>query len=343
MANRRVMMNPLAGAELHGLFKRQLAMCNLEAGECCLVISDAAFNPLYASACFAAALDLGAEAYQITLPFSRPLPQKSFGGALREADLIVYMTTHTLHYSQEMRQALENGARALMAVQPLQVLQRLNAHPDVIRRSKNGARLMQAAATIRILSDAGTDLRMERAGRPALANYGLADQPGRLDFWGAGMVQTAELEGSLEGRLVLDVGDAVFALGRYVEQPATITFRDGRAVDFEGGLDAFLVRKHLESYDDPKAFFGGHMAWGVDRRAQWSALAAAFPEPGLSAADIESYYGNVQIEIGSNNDVTFQGKNATEAHLGLCCLNCSLYLDDELILDHGRFIPEDLK
>ena len=87
----------------------------------------------------------------------------------------------------------------------------------------------------------------------------------------------------------------------------------------------------------------GHTAWGTDHRALWSAQAIQFPEPGAGGSDTEAYYGNVQIEIGSNNDVNFKGKNATKAHLGLCLLNCNLYLDDQQIIDHGEFVPEELR
>ena len=65
-----------------------------------------------------------------------------------------------------------------------------------------------------------------------------------------------------------------------------------------------------------------------------------FPEPGLSGGDAESFYGNVQVEIGSNDDINFCGKNRSKAHLGHCMLNTSLYLDDTLFIDKGVFVQE---
>jgi len=196
---------------------------------------------------------------------------------------------------------------------------------------------------IRISSDAGTELLMDKTGRSGVANYGAADEPGHLDFWGAGMVETAQLEGTLEGTLVLNTGDIVFHLGRYIEQPVTITFREGRAVKFEGGVDAFLIQNHLESYDDPNALMAGHISWGTDKRALWSAQAVQFPQPGAGGGDSEAHYGQVEIEIGSNNDVSFRGKNETKAHLGLCSLGCSLWLDDLLVIEHGEFVLDELR
>lgn len=342
MANRRVMMSSSAVPELIGLYKRQLKMCNLKPGETCLIITDTAYTPVYSEACFGAAYDLGAEVVKITLPFNNPLPEKGWGAAMLESELIVYSTTHKLHYSEEMRSALNNGARSLMVVQPLHTMERLKADSEVIRRTKAGASLLKEANTIRIQSDAGTDLVMDRGNRPALAHYGVADEPGHLDFWGVGIVETAPIEGTVEGTMVLDIGDQFFYMGRYVQSPVKIRFKEGRVVDIKGGIDAFLIKKHIESYEDENAWMAGHMSWGTDKRALWGAQTLQFPEAGFSGADIESYYGNVQIEIGSNNDVNFCGNNSSNAHLGHCMLNCSLYLDDLQILDHGKFILDDL-
>ena len=342
MPNRRIMMTSSAVPELIGLYKRQLSMSKLKPGELCLVITDAAYNPVYSEACFGAASELGADVMKITLPFRNPLPEKGWGAAMLEADLIVFSTTHLLHYAEEMRRALNNGARSLMAVQPLQTMERLHGDPDVIRRTKAGAALLRKANQIRIVSDAGTDLVMERGDRPALAHYGVADEPGHLDFWGVGIVETAPIEGTVEGTMVLDVGDQIFYMGRYVQSPVKLTFKEGRVVDIQGGVDAFLIRKQLESYEDENAWMGGHLSWGTDKRALWVAQDLQFPEPGKSGADAESYYGNVQIEIGNNSDINFCGKNVSKAHLGHCMLNCSLYLDDLQVIDHGKFTQKEL-
>jgi hypothetical protein len=78
-------------------------------------------------------------------------------------------------------------------------------------------------------------------------------------------------------------------------------------------------------------------------RSLWTAQAFQFPEPGFSGGDAESYYGNIQVEIGSNNDVNFKGKNKSKAHQGQCMLNTSLYLEGELFVDKGVFVSKELR
>ena len=336
----RLVMGPSAATELVGLFKHQLGFCNLKQEELCIIVTDTGYNPVFAAACQGAAMEMGAEVYQMVLPYTYPLPTKSLAKAWSEADLIVFPTTHPLHYSEAMREALDNGARAMAVMQSLQVMQALPADPEVIQRSKAGQKVLQGARKIRVTSDAGTDLVMDKTGRDGIALYGVADEPGHIDFWGGAVVETAQLEGTLEGQLVMDRGDICFHLGRFIDDPVTITFREGKAVKFEGGLDAYLIQSFLESMNEEASLMAGHTTWGCDHRALWTAQAIRFPEPGSGGG---SYYGNIQIEIGSNTDISFKGKNAAKAHLGLCMLNSNLYLDDQPIIERGEFVPDEMK
>ena len=85
------------------------------------------------------------------------------------------------------------------------------------------------------------------------------------------------------------------------------------------------------------------------RAAQQDAAIAALqqqlkrqPAAGGGGADAEAFYGNVQVEIGSNDDVMFRGKNETSVHLGLCCLDCTVIVDDETLVSNGAFVPDAL-
>lgn len=326
-------------ADLSGLFRHQLSACGLSPGELCVCVTDTAWSPAYGAACHAAALALGADALVATVAWDRPPTTAVLAALCDRADLIVYATAHALHYRTEVRAALDRGARALCVMEPPHVLDRLRADVEVRARARDGAARLDAAREIRVTSPAGTDLVMDKTGRRGLAIYGAADAPGRLDFWGLGAVQAAQLEGSTEGRLVLDPGDCVFRLARYIETPVTIIFEAGRVVAIEGGLDAVLLRAELEAAGDDGAFRAGHMGWGVDRRARWTQPLVQTPEIGCGGADIESALGAVQIEMGSNDDIAFGGTNRSRAHLGLCLRSASLFLDGQLTIAGGAFVP----
>ena len=334
MAYGRSYSHPAFAGDLADLFRHQLQASALTEGEVCACVTDTGWNPAYAAACMTAATGLGAETFQTVFGWNRPPPARPLRAICQAADLIVYMTAHTLHYRDEIRQALARGARVLCCMEPPHVLDRLRFDPGVRARASSGAALLDAAKDIRITSSAGTDLVMTKTGRRGLANYGAADAPGHLDFWGLGAVQAAQMEGTTEGRLVLDVGDCVFHLGRYVEAPVTIMFDKGRITAIEGGLDARLIRAELEAAGE-NAFLAGHMAWGVDPRARWTQPITQTPDTGGGGADVESFLGTVQVQIGSNDDVSFGGKIRSRAHLGLCLRGATLLLDGTPVIDGG--------
>jgi 2,5-dihydroxypyridine 5,6-dioxygenase len=335
----RTFSSDAVAADLGALFCHQLSACGLSQGELCVCVTDTAWSPSYGAACHAAALSLGAEAVIATVAWDRPPASAVLSSICDRADLIVYATAHALHYRGELRAALDRGARALCVMEPPHVLDRLRADTEVREKARAGATLLEGAREIRVTSPAGTDLVMDKTGRRGLALYGAADAPGRLDFWGLGAVQAAQLEGTTEGRLVLDRGDCVFRLARYVEAPVTMVFEAGRVVAIEGGLDAALIRAELETAGDDGAFRAGHMGWGVDRRARWTQPLVQTPEAGCGGADIESAMGVVQIELGSNDDIAFGGTNRSRAHLGLCMRGATLLLDGQAIVADGAIVP----
>lgn len=343
MAYARSYTGDAFAGDLARLFRHQLEACALSPGEFCVCVTDTAWMPAYAAACHAAALSLGAEAFVATFAWDRPPAPVALAAACDRADLIVYASGHALHYRDELRAALDRGARALCAMEPPHVLDRLRAEPEVRRRARAGAALLDAAREIRVTSPAGTDLVMDKTGRAGLGLWGAADAPGRLDFWGLGAVQAAQVEGTTEGRLVLAPGDCCFRLARFVEAPVTLEFREGRVVSIVGGLDAALIRAELESAGDAGAFGAGHMGWGVDRRARWTQAITQTPDAGSGGADSESAHGVLQVQLGSNDDIAFGGRNRSRAHLGLCLRDATLYLDGDAILAGGAFLPEALR
>jgi 2,5-dihydroxypyridine 5,6-dioxygenase len=338
MAYARTYDGPGFAADLTALFRHQLAACALREGELCVCITDTAWMPAYGAACGAAATALGARTAQITFGWNMAPDAAVLDAVCAAADLVVYMTSHPLHYRAEIGRALARGARVLCCMEPPHVLDRLRFEPSVRDRALAGAALLDAASEVHITSRAGTDVRMHKRGRRGLAAYGAADTPGHLDFWGLGAVQAAQIEGTAEGTIVLDVGDCLFHLARFVEAPVRISLEAGRIAAIEGGLDAFLLREALSAAGDDGAWSAGHMAWGVDPRARWTQPLVQTPDTGGGGADVESFSGTVQIQFGSNDDVAFGGLNRSRAHLGLCLRGATLGLDGTPVVIEGRVV-----
>ena len=128
-------------------------------------------------------------------------------------------------------------------------------------------------------------------------------------------------------------------LGRYVQEPVRIDVKDGCITGLEGGVDAILLREHLEQSGDPQAFIISHIGWGTDPRARWVEVAQT-RHRGRRPGTPRSTYGNVQIAFGAN--YALGGKNTTLAHEDLILRRAAFHLDGEMIVDDGKIIPEEL-
>jgi 2,5-dihydroxypyridine 5,6-dioxygenase len=338
---RRTPLTGYAAAELSGLFREELKLCNVQQGEVVLVFSDTFMNPVYPVACLAAAKDLGADTFQIVVPQDAGLSSRAVVEAWKAADMVVALASFAWLYSKAHNEALDAGTRTLMVEEPEDVLKRLFPIPEVRRRSEAGAQLMAAGSRLRVTSDAGTDLTMEKGNRPAGAQYGISDIPGRWDHWPSGLVATAPIEGSVDGTLVINAGDAILNLGRHAIEPIRLTLRDGRIVSFEGGAEARHLQRYFEAADQPNAYVVSHIGWGTDKRARWDTISHRFWEWG-GIMDGESYYGNMQIAFGANFFRQLGGTNVCNFHIDIPCLDHSFWVDDVQVVDRGTFLVPEL-
>jgi 2,5-dihydroxypyridine 5,6-dioxygenase len=272
---RRVPYNPSVGAELVPLFRKGLELCGVKKGATVLAFTDSMMIPTYPAAVFGACGELEADVFQIVVPSNGAyIDSRAIIDAWKAADLVVGMTaTVPWLYSDAHDEALDSGVRTLMIEEPEDILRRLFPSPDVRRRTLAGQDLMAKGSSLRITSDAGTDLRLEKGDRPGAGQYGVSDVPGRWDHWPSGLVACAPFEESAEGTLVIDIGDILLSIGRYVQTPIHVTIREGRITNIDGAADARIMRDLIESADDPNAYVVSHIGWGTDDQVRWETVA----------------------------------------------------------------------
>lgn len=183
---------------------------------------------------------------------------------------------------------------------------------------------------------------MDKTGRGVATNYGYSDEPGHWDYWAACHVCASPLEDSAEGVLVVDVGDAIVPLARYVSDPVRFVIKGGRIVEIVGDrVDAFLLREWFAQWKDPNAYVVSHIGWGLQDKAEWNRMGQRFKEAG-GLSDCESFWGDIQIAFGHSAGYMLRGANVSRAHIDIDCRNCSFYVDDQLIVDKGTIVPQEI-
>lgn len=341
----------IADAELLSLVRDELALCKVHAGEAVVVLTDDGADPDYVHAFLTEAQQAGAMAFQVNLPKRPPGPgaqtkrtaltgNQAAIDALKGADMVVDMIG--LLWSPEQKQITDAGTRMLLVREPLEVLRRMFPTKTLRRRVEAAVDRLATAKILRVVSDAGTDVTYRLGKFPAVAQYGYTDLPGRWDHWPGGFAYTGGDEDGVEGTVVIATGDIILPFMRYMEAPIRLTIERGMVERIDGGgADAELLRDYLRRWNDPRAYAVSHIGWGLDETALWDFMATSPLGRRTTGADCRAYYGNVLFSTGPNSELG--GGNDTSCHLDIPLKGCSLYLDGEMIIDHGDILPDDMR
>ena len=340
---------PITGeiaADLIGMTSAELKLCKTTREETVAIFSDTRTNPNYVAAFLASAKELAGTVFELKIPIlpdgdGAEMRLDPIVTILKDCNLVIDLSTgEFLHLHRKwLKEVLSAGTRVLQVRASDDQLRRCFPTDDVRTKTLNGAQRLERSKKIRVTSGTGTDLEMSKAGRPASTQYGISDVPGRWDSWPSGFLYCAPLEETANGVLILDVGDILVMLGRYVADLIRIEVQNGQIIRIDGGVDAMLLRDHLEQTNDPEAFVISHIGWGTDRRARWTEVAQRGMEDG--GRDARSVYGNVQIAFGEN--YSFGGRNKTKAHEDLVLRKTTFELDGAVIVKDGEIIPEELR
>jgi 2,5-dihydroxypyridine 5,6-dioxygenase len=329
--------------DLVPMFKRELEMCRLEPGETVGIYTEGGVRREYAQAFAAAAEELGAHAFHVDLPglgrsFAELGGRASGRGlaarpalveAFKRCDLLIDLVM--LLFEPEKAAIQEAGTRVLSCVEPPDALVRMFPTEEQRRRARTGEALLARASSLRVVSDAGTDITYQLGQYTPFCQYGIADEPGRWDHFASSIVVTVANDGGVNGEVVLDTGDIVSPYPHYVRDPVRLTVRDGY-VERIDGADGVAIQDAMSRHDR-RAFAVSHIGWGLNEGARWDALAL---DPSMIGLDPRSYEGSVMFSTGPNTE--FGGTNDTPCHFDMPMRNCSLYVDDELIVDRGRMV-----
>lgn len=336
--------------DMISLFRKELLLCGVKPGETVAVLSEMDRTADYATGFMTAARDLGAHAFNVNvLPSALGMDAK-FGNvgvnpltgnqpaidALKQSDLLIDLVF--LLFSKEQLEIQRSGTRILLVVEPFDVLARMFPTQELRERVEAGERRLKKARQLRFTNRAGTDVTYELGRYPVLTEYGFTDTPGRWDHWPGGFLATGASDDGVNGRVVMDEGDIIYPFKSYVRQPVEFTIRHGRIVDLKGGLDARLLSDYMSSFHDPKAYSISHIGWGLNHNAVWTGHATGIGGIGM---DGRAFYGNVLFSTGPNTELG--GTNDTACHLDLPMRECTLYLDDDLIVKNGEIIPDDMR
>ena len=302
-------------------------------GERVLVVTDTMRDQSVAHALIGAAMAAGAEAVLVVIPTRRLTPQEppaSVLAAMQATDVVFLYTTYSLSHSNARVQAQKAGARVISmpGVTEDGFLRTMSVDMDRLASLTNRlADRVARARTARVTTPLGTDMRYT-LGHPVTTMDGVCEKPGEIDFFPPGLFLSVPREGSASGKAVVD--GAITQIGR-LSSSVTMTFADGRLVKIEGGGEAARLTQLLASLEDENAY--RFAAWGIGSNP---GAALVGEDPSFEG---ERVFGWTHVSTGSN--ATFPGGTVrAKIHLDGIISRPTIYLDDELILQDGKFQGE---
>ncbi len=328
-------------------YAEQFRACALKADETAVLLSEADSKLVIVNSARLALESLGAAVVDVKMPTPAnpgPLPIRSTGAsqalagnrsaiaACATADFVVDCTVEGLLHAPELGQILDGGARVLMiSAEHPENAERWPHDPALKDRVEHGISLLEAASTMTITSEAGTDLTIQLDGAFKAGSYGWCSEPGSIAHWPGGLVLAFPAANTVNGTVVLAPGDINLTFNEYIRDPITLRVENDYVVDISGaGLDADLMSSYIAAFDEPEAYAISHIGWGMNPAARWESL-AMWDKAQINGTELRAFAGNVVFSTGANE----VAGRFCRGHFDLPMRHCTVALDGDIVVDSG--------
>jgi len=245
--------------------------------------------------------------------------------AFREADVFLQPSTWSQTHTKARVEAIKAGKRGSTMCEITEDALCVGAiEADFEACDRLGRKLgavLAESKEVRITSPLGTDLCGEVKGRPVQYETGLFKNPGQFAAFPDSEINISPVEGTAEGKAVIDV--SIMSIGITMYDPVTLFIKGGKIVDIQGGVAAKKFRQTLDALENEKAFNYAEFGIGLNPCAR------------LCATNLEDLgrLGNCHCGIGSN--FAIGGKVLAPNHHDAMFKDASVYFDGKLVLDKG--------
>ncbi len=249
-------------------------------------------------------------------------PPPPVAAAMLEAAVIFSPVSVSITHTRAMRAALTAGARAVLLTaytedflgSPALLDTDFEAQAAVCRRL--GA-AFTTGSTVRLTSPRGTDLRFSVQGRRANVLTNIPD-PGELAPVPDIEVNVVPVTGSAEGVLIADASVPYLGIG-VLSEPVECRVEGGFITSMQGGPQAEVLRRALDSHGDPNCYNVAELGIGLNPNARLT---------GQMLED-EGVVGTIHIGIGTS--FTLGGEVVAPTHYDLLMWRPTIEVDGAVV------------
>ena len=248
-------------------------------------------------------------------------PPKLVADAMRTADVVFAPTTYSLTHTQARLHACKAGARvATMPMITEGMMHRgamLADYQQVRRLTLKVAKVLDKASEVEVRTKAGTHLTFGIKGRRAHSDTGIFHKPGDFGNLPAGEAFIAPLEGTADGRVIVD-GSMIDTLHGRIE----IMVKKGKAMKILGEHSRKLT-KMLDKVGK-RAYNLAEFGIGTNPNAHLIG----------NVLEDEKVLGTCHIALGDNS--TFGGRVRAGIHVDGIFLKPTIKFDGKMIMKRGE-------
>ncbi len=293
-------------------------------GEEVLVLADEAQDKALILGIATAVSRAGARAISMIYPPIAPYrePPDAVAQAMKKVPVVLACGTTPIA-AEVIKESLESGARILsmFRITPDSFARTVPIDYRTLKREMTKIKkILDASRIVAISSPGGTQLRVQMAGRPTKLALGSVRKAGEVDHIAAGAIGVAPLEGSAEGRIVVD--GTLLGFGR-ARDPVAFEIQAGKIMKIKGGQKWKGLRELL--CRDEYAPWVCEIGLGVNPKARL-----------VGGPEDERVRGSVHVGFGENR--FFEGTIASASHMDGTMLHATLKVDGEELVKDGRLL-----
>lgn len=250
-------------------------------------------------------------------------PPRAVAEAMKAVDVALLPTSRSLSHTDARREATKHGVRIASMpgiTEDMMSIGGLTAdYTQIAKITNKVARILEKGETVKITTPSGTNLTMNIKDRLPLRDTGLYHKRGEWGNLPAGEVCLAPVEGTTQGKLVID------SMGTTVTQPIKIVVKNGWARKFIGS-DAAKLEAKLKAADR-NAYNIGELGIGTNSKARITG----------AVLEDEKVLGTVHIALGDNTSYV-GGHTKSRIHLDGILFQPTLWVDKRQILKTGKLL-----
>lgn len=299
---------------------------DVQPGEEVAIVADHASDFAVVDALVAAAQGLGAETSLLVQPRRKKAGEpgnKVISAALAGADVVIAPTSTALTFTPELDKARkEHGTRVIVMTGVRRELLLAGAgqadYNQVYAITRPLADRFIDGSTVRVTSEHGSDLTASIVDIAVGCGASFARNPGEISGFPSGEAWMSPVTGSANGVLVAD--GSAHMLG-FLKEPIRVTFKDGVAVDIDGGTQAEELRGIISGVENGNNL--GELSVGTNPAAGFTG----------NITEDKKRVGTVHFALGNS---VAGGTVRSPLHLDLLIRKPTVEIDGEAVVRDGE-------